>query len=168
MKGVSDYENVVTGPKIKHIHSILVAVKIRFGDLWLALFDGGGFYRKINLSIACLENQALSPLDYSLLVQLVSFIKRKTRLKFDLCNACGGFMCFWVINSLQSVFSVDFLGYYLKSFWFLFEWANNIMGFLALNRKTVYKKWREGMISKEREAFVQLQKMDVCLTVVVV
>lgn len=42
----------------------------------------------MNLSAACLENQTLSPLDYSFAVQLVSFIKGKTRLKLDLYNAC--------------------------------------------------------------------------------
>lgn len=32
MKDTCDYENEVTGPKIMHIHSFIVAAKIRFGD----------------------------------------------------------------------------------------------------------------------------------------
>ena len=52
------------------------------------LIDGGGCYRKMEISASCLGNQTLSPLIVHLLEQLVSFIKVKTRLKLDLHSTC--------------------------------------------------------------------------------
>lgn len=54
MKEASDHGNLVTGCKMMHIPSFLVATKIRFGISEGPFGGGGGGYRKMDLTAACL------------------------------------------------------------------------------------------------------------------